>query len=206
MQNSLDKLEEDCKAVAIKITTLLAEDDDARVHNWRAASYGYGLLVLSLQPLVLALFYTMHRLRLPIMERARTMAPQLYALAISLGEALVEPPSPLAVAAGAGSTPAPGDEADPMDVTAGAAATAFAAQTAGIPEAALSMPQFLAAAAAVFLLLQFASRYARQYKPQFSSREASNLRMTREYVTGEMLERKRKLYKLYLEQCSSGVS
>ena len=50
---------------------------------------------------------------------------------------------------------------------------------------------------------QVLSRRVRRYEPVYSSREAANLRQTRAYVMGELLERKKRLYKLYLDQSSS---
>ena len=55
-------------------------------------------------------------------------------------------------------------------------------------------------------MLQLGSLAFRRYRPSLSKREAYNLVATRAHVTGEMLEKKRTLYKLYLDQCSSGVS
>jgi hypothetical protein len=216
VQHSLDKLEEDASAVATTITALLTADAAAAAHNHRAATYGYALLALSLQPLLLAAAYLLHRLQLPPVVRARKLAPQMYALAIAAGEALVgqiptgaSPPGgidPAAASPPGGVNPItsnPAEASSALDPAFRSPDLATAQPPAGGP---LTLPQFLAGAAAVFLLLQLASRCFRRYRPQYSSRELSGLRGTRDYVTGEVLERKRRLYQVYLDQCSSGVS
>ena len=53
-------------------------------------------------------------------------------------------------------------------------------------------------------MLQVLSRWVQRHEPVYSSREAANLRQTRTYVMGELLARKTRLYKLYLDQCSGG--
>jgi hypothetical protein len=215
VQHSLDKLEEDASAVATTITALLAADAAAGAHNRRAASYGYALLVLSLQPLLLAAAYLLHRLQPPPVVRARELAPQMYALAIAAGEALrraiptgASPPGGIDPAAASlpGSIKPiashPAETSPALNLAFRSPDLAPASPPAAGP---LTLPHFVASAAAVFLLLQLASRYFRRYRPQYSGRELSGLRGTRDYVTGEVLERKRRLYQVYLDQCSSGV-
>ena len=63
-------------------------------------------------------------------------------------------------------------------------------------------PQFLGGSLAVFVVLQALSKRLRTYVPSFSKRELANLQGTQKYVTVDLLELKKGLYKEYLDQCS----
>mmetsp|Transcript_137 Transcript_137/g.456 ORF Transcript_137/g.456 Transcript_137/m.456 type:complete len:498 (-) Transcript_137:311-1804(-) len=190
VQNNLDKLGEDCQLIDETICSLLKQDDVARAHNRRAALYGYALLALSLQPLLFALAFALDKMALPPLGQLRLVAPQAHAIAIAVGVALVDSPPPAALALRPAST------AD------GAAAPEADRPSLGL----LSLQQFLGGCAALFVTLQLASLLVRRYRPAYSSRTRASLVATRSFVSSDLRERKARLYKSYLDQCSSGVS
>ena len=53
--------------------------------------------------------------------------------------------------------------------------------------------------------MQLGSRLARRYRPAYSKASVRNLRETRKHVINTFLPQKHRLYKQYLDQCSSGV-
>lgn len=67
----------------------------------------------------------------------------------------------------------------------------------------LSMGQFMGGVAAITAAFYVASRVMGRYVPCYTKREVANLRATRDHVVGELLDKKQKLYKLYLDQCAS---
>lgn len=69
----------------------------------------------------------------------------------------------------------------------------------------LTLPQFLLSTLALFALMQLGSRLARRYRPAYSKASVRNLRETRKHVINTFLPQKHRLYKQYLDQCSSGV-
>mmetsp|Transcript_7336 Transcript_7336/g.23487 ORF Transcript_7336/g.23487 Transcript_7336/m.23487 type:complete len:502 (+) Transcript_7336:125-1630(+) len=194
VQNNLDKLGEDCQLIDETICSLLKQDDVARAHNRRAALYGYALLALSLQPLLFALAFALDKMALPPLGQLRLVAPQAHAIAIAVGVALVDSPPPAALALRPDST------AD------GADATEADRPSLGGAAGLLSLQQFLGGCAALFVALQLASLLVRRYRPAYSSRTRASLVATRSFVSSDLRERKARLYKSYLDQCSSGVS
>ena len=50
-----------------------------------------------------------------------------------------------------------------------------------------------------------AIRRRRRYKPYYSKRELANLNQTKDYVMGELLDKKGSLYKLYFDQSVSDL-
>jgi len=199
VQNNLDKLGEDCQLIDETICSLLKQDDVARAHNRRAALYGYALLALSLQPLLFALAFALDKMALPPLGQLRLVAPQAHAIAIAVGVALVDSPPPAALALRPDSTEADG---------AADSAAALEADRPSLGGAAglLSLQQFLGGCAALFVALQLASLLVRRYRPAYSSRTRASLVATRSFVSSDLRERKARLYKSYLDQCSSGVS
>ena len=47
--------------------------------------------------------------------------------------------------------------------------------------------------------------WSRRYKPYYSKRELANLNQTKDYVMGELLDKKGSLYKLYFDQSVSDL-
>ena len=66
----------------------------------------------------------------------------------------------------------------------------------------LNMPQFLGGSFVWFVALQGLSKALRRYVPYLSKREVANLMGTQKYVTVDLLELKKSLYKEYLNECS----
>ena len=58
----------------------------------------------------------------------------------------------------------------------------------------------------MFTVLQLASRLLRSYLRTLSKRELHQLHATRTHVMEAVLERKGRLYKLFLDQCSSQLA
>ncbi len=171
VQNNLNKLEVDCRAISKKIDALLAADATVKSSNFRAASYGYLSLLLSLNAPLLVLACVLHRARPKWLDPLVASAPGVHA---AFGEA--------------------------FDTLVGTGAQAGDEGAEGL----LSMQQFMAGAAAVFVVFQIAAKLLRRRRvPAFSSREVANLRGTQRYVMGELMDTKVRLYKLYLDQCSS---
>ena len=69
----------------------------------------------------------------------------------------------------------------------------------------LSVHQFLFGALAIATALYVSSRIFGRYKPYYSKRELSNLQRTRDFVMGELLDKKASLYKLYFDQTISDL-
>ena len=70
----------------------------------------------------------------------------------------------------------------------------------------LSMPQFLGGGLLFVVALQALSRRLRSYVPAYSKRELANLVGTQKYVTVDLLELKKGLYKEYLCELSTDPS
>jgi len=188
VQNSLNKLEEDCGAMVVRIDELLATDAASRKHNWKAASYGYAFLLLSLHLPVLALALLAQWARLE-------WYLQLHAVAPTLTESLAQACAVLIGGCQPHAGPSSGQP------TASRAAAPRMAGGAGL----MTMPQFLLGMAALFVLMQLGSRLVWRYNLTFSNTGLRNLRGTRAHVLATFVPQKHRLYKQYLDQCSSGV-
>ena len=79
------------------------------------------------------------------------------------------------------------------------------ASDGGASSGLLSAHQFLFGALVLATALYLASRILGRYKPYYSKRELSNLQRTRDYVMGELLDKKASLYKLYFDQTISDL-
>ena len=198
VQNNLNKLERDCKSVDAKISELLGADAIVRAKNRKAATYGlltFGTSLLG--PLLLLVFFV---------HRAGLLTKSVHLLASTSG---APPPAELHAAIGW-----LGDTCDalvaPEAAAAGTAASAADSATPGLLTAPvdpglLTLPQFLLGTLGYFLTLQLASRLLWRCEPCFTKREVANLVATQKHVMGDLLELKVRLYKLYLDQCSSEV-
>lgn len=167
VQNNLNKMEVDCRAIGNSIDTLLADDAIARHGNRRAFGYGFFSFFASLHVLIIAAAYLLHVAQLPWWTALTPHAPRLFGFIGGACDLLV--------------APADGQSASGL----------------------FTPTNFLAGIAALFVVLQGVSKWIRRYHSVYTSREVSNLRQTRAHVMGELLDRKKRLYKLYLDQCSS---
>ena len=202
VQNNLNKLEKDCLMVNERIKQLLADDQVARAHNRKAAVNGWLLFAASLLAPLLVVALLLHRSGLVASLAQNAGHPVPPALVDAFGQtcdALVSA-SPTPTGAEDGADAAAG-QAGQAALAAGASGAEAAAPTFGA-SGLLSMPQFLGGSLAWFVLLQALSRRLRTYVPSFSNRELANLQGTQKYVTVDLLELKKGLYKEYLDQCS----
>ena len=182
VQNNLDKMEKDCVAVARRIDEVLAADTTAKAHNRKAAMRGYLAFALSLLGPLLLLTVGLHRAGVVAsLGGSGALPPAVVAAVGDTCDALVAPPAAAPPAEQLSALPPPG-------------------QPAG---AILSMGQLVGGALAFFVVLQAASALFRRYEPSYSKREVANLLATRAYVTNDLLELKKTLWKRYLDQCSS---
>ena len=223
MQNNLNKLERDCKVVDAKIGELLAADAVVRGRNRKAAWWGLLLMGASLLgPALLLLLFAhraglLHKATQLVAASSGASIPEEVHAAISwVGQTCDALVAPDAAAEAAAAAAAAAATAAAEEAAAAAAAEEGQAQLPGLPAAAasyaaavggglLTLPQFMLGTLGVFLTFQVASRLVWRYEPCFTKREASNLLGTQRYVMENLLELKVRLYKLYLDQCSSEV-
>ena len=189
VQNNLNKLEKDVMAVNTRIEQLLADDTVARQYNRKAASYGWAAFLVSLLAPLLVVAVGLHRSGLVASMAARTaVPPELVAAFGDTCDALVAP------------------HAEAADAVVAQSAAVSAASVSSSSAGLLSLKQLLGAASLFFVFMQIVSRLVRRYEPCFSKRELANLLGTQRYVTHDVLELKKNLYKTYLDEVSSDPS
>ena len=192
VQNNLNKLEKDCLMINERVKQLLADHQAARAHNRKAAVNGWLLFAASLLAPLLVVTLLLHRSGLvaSLVENAgRTVPPALVDAFGQTCDALVSP------------SPSPQDSSvqNALDT---AASSGGALSEPSSASGLLSMTQFLGGSLVWFLVLQAFSKRLRTYVPSFSKRELANLQGTQKYVTVDLLELKKGLYKEYLDECS----
>ena len=201
VQNNLNKLERDCRMVNTRIEELLSADRIARTHNRKAASYGWLVFAVSLLAPLIMVALLLHRSGVVTSLADGAVPPAVIAAFGDTCDALV--------------TPHPLEDAEPHAAAVDATDSAIGEGTAIAPPVAvraaaaggmLSLPQFLLGGVAFFLVGQLVSKTLRRYEPSYSKRELANLLQTQKYVTHDLLELKGRLYKTYLDECSSDPS
>lgn len=208
VQNNLNKLERDCAIVYAKIEELLIADTQARRRNQKATSHGMLAFCASLLAPVMLFGFLAHRTGLAAI--VPPAIPPDIITAIGQTCDLLIAPDPLMradptvlleeVAAAAGA-----DVGNDTMSTDGAKAAPVAEGPVSSRGGLLTLPQFLFAVIGMFISLQLLSRLLWRHEPQLTKREVQQLTGTQRYVKDELLVLKVRLYKLYIDQCSSEV-